>query len=81
MSDSKKLYSPLEHISVKILLIPGEKVLLGRDMEELSDVDAKRKNEAVRRNIKRFVADFMFAISKIMNQNTWEIFGFQANSD
>jgi hypothetical protein len=44
--------------------------MLGRDMEELSDVDAKRKNEAVRRNIKRFVADFMFAISKIMNQNT-----------
>jgi hypothetical protein len=51
-------------------MIPGEKVMLGRDMEELSDVDAKRKNEAVRRNIKRFVADFMFAISKIMNQST-----------
>ena len=62
-------------------MIPGEKVMLGRDMEELSDVDAKRKNEAVRRNIKRFVADFMFTISKIMNQNTWEKFGFQANSD
>ena len=55
--------------------------MLGRDMEELSDVDAKRKNEAVRRNIKKFVADFMFAISKIMNQSTWEKFGFQANSD
>ena len=48
-------------------------------MEELSGVETKRKNEAVRRNIMRFAADFILEISKIMKQNTLDKFGFQAN--
>ena len=67
------------HVSVKILLIRGEKVMLDRDIEELSGVETKRKNEAVRRNIKKFASDFMLEISKIMKRNTWDKFGFQAN--
>ena len=71
----------MEYISVKIMLIRGEKVMLDQDMAELSGVENKRKNEAFHRNIKRLSVDFMFAISKIMNQNTLEKFGFKANSD
>ena len=77
MMDSNKIVQALEHFSVKILLVRTEKVMLDRDIEELSDVETKRKNEAVLRNIKRFAADFMFAISKIIKQNTCEKFGFQ----
>jgi len=44
--------------------------MLDRDIEELSGVETKRKNEAVRRNIKKFAADFILEISKIMNRNT-----------
>ena len=43
MSDSKKIVQALEHISVKILLIRGEKVMLDRDIEELSGVKTKQK--------------------------------------
>ena len=62
MSDSKKIVQALGHISVKILLIHSENVILDRDMVELSGVETKRKYIAVRRNIKRFAADFMFVI-------------------
>ena len=70
MSHSKKIVQALEHISLKILLICGKNVMLDRDMEELSGVETKRRKEAVHRNIKRFAADFILEISKIMKQNT-----------
>jgi hypothetical protein len=70
MSHSKKIVQALEHISVMILLIRGDKVMLDRDMAELSGVETKRKKEAVRRNIKWFAADFILEILKIMKQNT-----------
>ena len=59
MSTPKKTLRALEHISVKILLIRGDKVMLDRDMAELSGLETKRKKETVRRNIKWFAADFM----------------------
>jgi hypothetical protein len=34
----------MEHISVKILMIRGEKLMLDRDMEEFSGLETKRKN-------------------------------------
>jgi hypothetical protein len=43
-----------------ILLIRGQKVLLDEDLAELYEVETKRLNEAVRRNIERFPSDFMF---------------------
>ena len=70
MSAPKKTLQALEHISVKILLIRGEKVMLDRDIEELSRVETKRRKEFVCRNIKRLAAYFMLEISKIMKQNT-----------
>jgi len=49
--------------------IRGHKVMLDRDLAELYEVEVKRLNEATKRNIKRFPADFMFQLT----QNEWKI--------
>ena len=56
---------PQEVIERKIYLIRGQKVMLDRDLAALYGVPVKRLNEQVKRNIKRFPADFML-------QLTWE---------
>ncbi len=43
--------------------IRGEKVLLDADLVSLYGVEVKRLKEAVRRNIRRFPADFLFVVS------------------
>ena len=60
---------PAEVIEKKILLIRGQKVMLDRDLAELYGVETRVLNQAVRRNIKRFPEDFMFALMReeIMN--------------
>ena len=54
---------PLEIIEKKILLIGGQKVMLDSDLAALYGVTTKRLNEQVRRNLKRFPADFMYQLS------------------
>ena len=54
---------PVEFIERKIYLIRGCKVILDSDLAELYQVPTKRLNEAVRRNLGRFPADFMFQLS------------------
>jgi len=56
---------PLEKIENKILLMRGMKVMLDRDLAELYGVPTKRLNEQVKRNIKRFPADFMFQLTRM----------------
>jgi hypothetical protein len=51
----------VENITSKIFMIRGIKVMLDRDLAELSEVETKRLKEQVRRNISRFPEDFMFA--------------------
>jgi hypothetical protein len=53
-----------EVVENKIYLIRGKRVLFDRDLALLYDVSIKRLNEQVKRNIKRFPADFMFQLSK-----------------
>ena len=55
---------PVEIIEKKILLIRGEKVMLGFDLANLYEVPVKVLNQAVKRNMGRFPADFMFQLSK-----------------
>ncbi len=55
---------PLEVIEQKILLIKGQKVMLDSDLAALYGVTTKRLNEQVRRNLKRFPADFMYQLSR-----------------
>ena len=59
-----ELMVPVERIEQAILLIRGQKVLLDRDLAQLYGVTTGRLNEQVRRNLKRFPADFMFQLSK-----------------
>ena len=54
---------PAESIERRILLIRGQKVMLGADLAELYGVTVGRLNEAVKRNGKRFPCDFMFQLS------------------
>ncbi len=55
---------PLEIIERKIYLIRGCKVMLDSDLAELYQVPTKVLNQAVRRNLDRFPADFMFQLNE-----------------
>ncbi len=46
-----------------IYLVRGQKVMLDSDLAKLYSVVAKRLNEAVKRNLKRFPEDFMFQLN------------------
>lgn len=54
----------LQVIQNKIYEIRGQKVMLDRDLAELYQVSTSNLNKAVKRNIKRFPADFMFQLTK-----------------
>ncbi|WP_348537004.1 ORF6N domain-containing protein [Flavobacterium hungaricum] len=44
--------------------IRGQKVMLDRDLASLYDVETKRLNEQVKRNLSRFPSDFMFQLTE-----------------
>jgi hypothetical protein len=54
---------PIERIENRILLVRGQKVLLDADLAALYDVETRVLNQAVKRNLERFPADFMFQLS------------------
>ena len=62
MSYRKSLIQP-EQIEQMILLMRGQRVMLGRDLAALYGVETKNLNKAVRRNLDRFPADFMFQLT------------------
>jgi len=53
----------LAKIQNVIYEIRGQKVMLDRDLAVLYGVELKRLNESVKRNIKRFPAEFMFQLT------------------
>ena len=55
---------PAEKVESKIFLVRGKKIMLDRDLANLYGVETKALNQAVRRNKKRFPADFMFQLNK-----------------
>ncbi|HYW96370.1 MAG TPA: ORF6N domain-containing protein [Bacteroidales bacterium] len=55
---------PDEVVINKILLIRGQKVMIGNDLAELYRVTTRRLNEQVKRNIKRFPKHFMFQLTE-----------------
>ncbi len=59
-----ELMIPLESIKGKILMVRGQKVLLDRDLAALYEVETRALNQAVRRNIERFPADFMIELTR-----------------
>ncbi len=50
-------------ISSKILTLRGQQVMLDRDLAELYQVETRRLNEQVKRNLDRFPDDFMFQLT------------------
>ena len=82
----KKLLLAEEAIVNKIYLIRGQKVMLDRDLALLYGVETKVLKQAVRRNLKRFPKDFMFAMTKkelenwrsqIVTSNSGELMGLR----
>jgi hypothetical protein len=60
---SVKAPVPTEDITRAILVLRGHRVLLDTELAALYGVTTKRFNEQVRRNAKRFPADFMFQLT------------------
>lgn len=55
---------PDEIVLNKIYYIRGQKVMLDKDLAEMYEVDTRRLNEQVKRNIERFPDDFMFQLTE-----------------
>jgi hypothetical protein len=53
----------------RILVIRGQRVLLDSDLAQLYGVETRVFNQAVKRNLNRFPADFMFQLSDEELQN------------
>lgn len=66
---SKEVSITQKQIENRIFSISGKQVMLDFHLAELYDVETKRLNEQVKRNIKRFPLSFMFQL----NANEWEI--------
>ena len=54
--------------------IRGHKVMLDSDLARLYEVETKRLNEAVKRNIERFPEDFMFQLT----EEEWKLFNLKS---
>jgi len=54
---------PVEHLDRGILLIRGQRVMLDADLAALFGVSTRALNQAIKRNLDRFPADFLFQLS------------------
>ena len=61
---TKTLMIPDELVMNKIYMMRGQKVMLDKDLAELYGVTTGNLNLAVKRNKKRFPADFIFQLTK-----------------
>lgn len=52
-----------EPITRRIATVRGLRVLRGSDLAALDEVECKRFNKAVRRNLGKFPGDFMFTLT------------------
>lgn len=53
-----------EAITLRIATVRGQRVILDSALAALYEVETKRFNEAVKRNLAKFPADFMFALTQ-----------------
>lgn len=60
---------PAEIIEKRIYVFRGKKVMIDRDLAKLYEVKTMALNQAVRRNIHRFLEDFMFQLNKVEMKN------------
>lgn len=69
----------------KIFIIRGIQVMIDKDLAELYQVETKRLNEQVKRNLERFDSDFMFQLTddefeKLRSQNATTNFNMIRNN-
>lgn len=64
----------VESISGRILLIRGVRVTVDVDLAAVYGVPTKRLNEQVKRNLRRFPADFMFQLTPLERDSMWSRF-------
>ncbi len=57
------IHVPTEIIAERIFIVRGQKVILDADLAALYEVPTKQFNQAVKRNLAKFPADFMFALT------------------
>ena len=69
-----------ELISNKIYFIRNQKVMLDRDLATLYGIETRVLKQAVKRNISRFLEDFMFELNKLEFEN-WRSQFVTSNSD
>ncbi|HAH32212.1 MAG TPA: DNA-binding protein [Elusimicrobia bacterium] len=55
---------PQEVIESKIFILRGKRVMIDWDLAHLYEVETKRLNEQVKRNLRRFPPDFMFQLAE-----------------
>ena len=55
---------PVEQLDLAIVVIRGKRVILSHDLAAAYGVTTKRLNEQVKRNIRRFPADFAFEVTE-----------------
>ena len=60
-NDEVVVTTPVES---RIMAIRGKQIMIDRDLAELYGVETKRLNEAVKRNIERFLERFRFQLTK-----------------
>ena len=58
-----QLMIPVASVEQAIFLVRGQKMMLDRDWAAFYGVDTKASKRAVRRNMERFPADFMFELT------------------
>jgi ORF6N domain len=58
-----------KRVGTKILVLRNQKVILDTDLADLYGVSVKRLNEQIKRNPKRFPADFLFTLTGEEYQN------------
>ena len=67
---NKSATSPVAKLSPQVLagriiVIRGQRVVLDSDLAQLYEVETRVFNQAVKRNLKRFPADFMFQLTEL----------------
>lgn len=73
MHESKRTIIPVERVEQAIYLIRSQKVMLDRDLAELYGVETRVLNQTVRRQIRRFPPDFLFALTRDEIRNISQI--------
>ena len=53
-----------EDVEKRVVIIQGQQVLLDKDVAELYGVETKRINEAVKKNLEKFPAEYILPVNK-----------------